>query len=105
MIHFMYVSFMPLDKYIYIYTHFYSCLICSIFFRRNGIGRQLFMAVAKIAYDSEIRRVECHVLSWNPATDFYKRLGAVDLTATEKWTLFRLDNDCIKKLFMSQENS
>lgn len=59
------------------------------------------MAVAKIAYDANIRRLECHVLSWNPATDFYKRLGAVNLTASEKWTLFRMDYNCIQKLFSS----
>lgn len=76
-------------------------LAIHIFFRCNGIGKQLFMAVAKIAHDAKIRRFEFHVLSWNPAVDFYKRLGAVNLTETEKWTLFRMDYDCINRLFSS----
>ncbi|KAJ8960978.1 hypothetical protein NQ318_020282 [Aromia moschata] len=68
-------------------------------YRRNGIGRQLFMAVVKIAHDSKIRRMDFHVLSWNPAVDFYKRLGAVNLTVTDKWHIFRMDHRCIQRLF------
>ncbi|KAJ8965297.1 hypothetical protein NQ314_004226 [Rhamnusium bicolor] len=68
-------------------------------YRRNGIGKQLFMAVAKIAHDAKIRRMDFHVLSWNPAGDFYKTLGAVNLTHTEKWHLFRMDQECLNKLF------
>ncbi|KAJ8921077.1 hypothetical protein NQ315_015873 [Exocentrus adspersus] len=68
-------------------------------YRRNGIGKQLFMAVAKIAHDAHIRRMDFHVLSWNPAVDFYKSLGAVNFTQTEKWHLFRMDQNCLSRLF------
>ncbi|KAJ8947479.1 hypothetical protein NQ318_009782 [Aromia moschata] len=68
-------------------------------YRRRGIGKQLFMAVAKIAHESEISRLDFHVLSWNPAIAFYKGLGAVDLTVKEDWHFFRLDQACLKKLF------
>lgn len=68
-------------------------------YRRNGIGKQLFMAVAKIAHNANIRRMDFHVLSWNPAVDFYKSLGAVNLTQTEKWNFFRMDYDCLNQMF------
>lgn len=38
------------------------------------------------------------VLDWNPAQDFYKARGAVDITAKEAWHLFRLHPDAMKKL-------
>nr|CAI5849096.1 unnamed protein product [Callosobruchus analis] len=68
-------------------------------YRCNGIGTQLFMAVAKIAHEANIKRLDFHVLSWNPAVDFYKRMGAQNLTQSEKWTLFRMDHECLNKLF------
>ncbi|XP_019871335.1 thialysine N-epsilon-acetyltransferase [Aethina tumida] len=68
-------------------------------YRRSGIGKQLFLAVAKIAHESPSKRMDFHVLSWNPASDFYKSLGAVNMTQTEKWQLFRMDEDCLNKLF------
>lgn len=68
-------------------------------YRKNGIGKQLFMAVAKIAHESPAKRMDFHVLSWNPAVDFYKSLGAENLTVTEKWQLFRMDSNCLDKLF------
>ncbi|XP_074036362.1 thialysine N-epsilon-acetyltransferase isoform X2 [Leptinotarsa decemlineata] len=67
-------------------------------YRGNGVGKQLLKAVAKVAQESQIRRIDFHVLSWNPTVEFYQKLGAVNLSQTEKWTLFRMDQDCINKL-------
>ncbi|CAG9771756.1 unnamed protein product [Ceutorhynchus assimilis] len=68
-------------------------------YRKNAIGTQLFLAVAKVAHESPSKRLDFHVLSWNPAADFYKRLGAVDMTIHEKWHHFRMDDSCLDKLF------
>lgn len=68
-------------------------------YRGNGIGKQLFMAVAKIAQETHSKRMDFHCLSWNPAVRFYKSLGAINLTSTEKWQMFRLDSECLDKLF------
>ncbi|XP_060518565.1 thialysine N-epsilon-acetyltransferase [Cylas formicarius] len=90
------------------YTSYSTWLGRSIFledlyvqpaYRRSGIGRELFLAVAKIAHESPSKRMDFHVLSWNPAIDFYKSLGAMDMTITEKWHHFRMDQDCLNKLF------
>ncbi|XP_045469835.1 thialysine N-epsilon-acetyltransferase [Harmonia axyridis] len=68
-------------------------------YRGNGIGKQLFMAVAKIAHETQSKRMDFHCLCWNPAIRFYKSLGAINLTSTEKWQMFRIDKDCLDKLF------
>jgi len=59
--------------------------------------------VAKIAHETPSKGMDFHVLSWNPAGDFYKRLGAVDMTIHEKWHQFRMDESCLNKLFSSTE--
>ncbi|CAH0557691.1 unnamed protein product [Brassicogethes aeneus] len=100
------------DGYIIGYALFYSSystwLGKSIFledlyvqpaYRCSGIGKQLFLAVAKIAHESPSKRMDFHCLSWNPASDFYKTLGAVNMTHSEKWQLFRMDEACLDKLF------
>lgn len=67
-------------------------------YRNKGLGRKLIMAVAKRAYELG-GRLDFHVLSWNPAVEFYKNLGAVDLSSTEKWSVFRLSKENLHKLF------
>ena len=38
-------------------------------------------------------------LNWNtPSIEYYKRKGAIDLTANEKWHLFRMKVKEIEKL-------
>ncbi|CAG9825533.1 unnamed protein product [Phaedon cochleariae] len=68
-------------------------------YRKNGVGKQLFLAVARAAKDMDMKRIDFHVLSWNPAVDFYKKMGAVNLTQKEDWNLFRLDHESINALF------
>lgn len=68
-------------------------------YRKLGIGKKLFMVIAKIAYETS-QRLDFHVLSWNPAVEFYQRIGAVDLTKIEKWHMFRLNKEALNKLFL-----
>lgn len=103
------------DGHIMGYALYYTCystwLGRSIFledlyvqpaYRKNGIGRQLLLAVAKIAYETS-GRLDFHVLSWNPFISFYKSLGAVNLTHTEKWELFRMDQENLNALFNQEK--
>lgn len=39
------------------------------------------------------------MLSWNPAMKFYEKLGATNLTETEKWNSVRLDLNALKNIF------
>jgi len=39
------------------------------------------------------------VLAWNhSAIEFYKKLGAIDLTEAEQWNYFRIQEEPLKKL-------
>jgi len=55
--------------------------------RGTGIGRKLIAAVAKIAQARGASRIDLSVLKWNPARDFYQRLG---FDHAEPWMSYRL---------------
>ncbi|MCA9519330.1 MAG: GNAT family N-acetyltransferase [Myxococcales bacterium] len=56
--------------------------------RGRGVGRALFLSVARRAVDRGCGRMEWSVLDWNqPAIDFYRAQGAI---AMDEWTTFRL---------------
>jgi GNAT superfamily N-acetyltransferase len=64
--------------------------------RRQGLGRQLLIHLAKIANDRGYGRVEWSVLDWNePAIKFYKALGAKPM---DEWTVFRMSGESLRKL-------
>ncbi|XP_039765437.1 thialysine N-epsilon-acetyltransferase-like [Pararge aegeria] len=65
--------------------------------RRLGIGNRLFDAVAKEAYSEGCCRVDFHVLEWNNARSFYESKGAVNLTGSEQWCLYRLTGEALLK--------
>lgn len=56
--------------------------------RGRGVGALLLQAVARIAVDRQCRRIDLWVLGWNPAREFYHRLGFVDMT---EWRPYRLE--------------
>jgi GNAT superfamily N-acetyltransferase len=56
--------------------------------RGRGIGRALWRHCAKLAQARGCGRMEWAVLEWNqPARDFYRKLGAVEMDA---WRICRL---------------
>lgn len=65
-------------------------------FRKQGIGKQLLIELAKIAVEKGCGRFEWSVLDWNtPAIDFYKSLGARPM---DGWTVFRVDGERLSEL-------
>jgi GNAT superfamily N-acetyltransferase len=61
--------------------------------RRQGVGRALFLHLARVALERKCGRFEWSVLDWNqPAIAFYRSLGAVPLV---EWTVFRLTGDAL----------
>lgn len=65
-------------------------------FRRQGLGRQLLVHLARIADERRYGRIEWSVLDWNElAIGFYTGLGA---TPMDDWTVFRLTGDSLRKL-------
>uniref|UniRef100_A0A182J7V4 Uncharacterized protein n=2 Tax=Anopheles atroparvus TaxID=41427 RepID=A0A182J7V4_ANOAO len=67
-------------------------------YRGNGYGKLFFKALAEHARASRCSRLDFHVLSWNPATKFYRRMGAQDLTEAECWHFYRLQKEAMDKL-------
>ena len=71
-------------------------LFVSDHVRGRGLGRALFAAVARLAIVRNAARLEWSVLDWNqPAIDFYRALGAVQMS---EWTVFRLTGEALSNL-------
>lgn len=65
-------------------------------YRGRGYGSAIFNRMAQIAVEQGATRLDWVCLDWNhKAIDFYKGLGAVPL---DDWTLFRLQDDALKKV-------
>jgi len=62
-------------------------------FRRRGLGRAVFLHLARQAVAEGCARMEWSVLNWNePAIRFYESLGAIKLDA---WTTERLSGSAL----------
>ncbi|XP_053977116.1 leucine-rich repeat and guanylate kinase domain-containing protein-like [Hylaeus volcanicus] len=72
----------------------------TVDYRGKHIGSKLLKAVAKEASDNNCCRLDFSVLKWNPAQDFYKRKGAVDVTIEEGFHHYRLSDTVLKSLAM-----
>ena len=65
-------------------------------FRRKGIGKALFIHLAKLALSERCGQLQWQVLDWNaPAIEFYKSLGA---HFTQEWLTMRLQSKQLEKL-------
>lgn len=64
----------------------------------------MFREIAAQALAYQCKRIDFHVLSWNPATEFYKKLGAFDLTETEAWHYYRLNEKGINQVVKGLNN-
>lgn len=72
-------------------------------YRSVGLGSALFDKVVTKACETGCSRMDFVVLNWNPAQDFYKRKGAVDLTSDQGWHYYRLNKDSMEKLAYKKE--
>jgi GNAT superfamily N-acetyltransferase len=65
-------------------------------FRKQGLGRQLIEAVARVGVERGCGRFEWTALDWNErALDFYRGLGA---DVMKQWVLLRVSPEGLKKL-------
>ena len=63
--------------------------------RRNGYGKELLRALAKLCVERGYRRFEWAVLDWNePSIGFYRSIGAVGM---DEWTVQRLSGDALAR--------
>ena len=63
--------------------------------RRDGVGRALVAAVARIARERGHPRVDLAVLDWNPARAFYARLG---FAHQPEWLSYRVEGASLAAL-------
>jgi GNAT superfamily N-acetyltransferase len=63
--------------------------------RQLGIGRLLMARLAAIARRRGCTRMSLAVLHWNPAREFYRRLG---FTQVEEWLPYQLSGDALARL-------
>jgi GNAT superfamily N-acetyltransferase len=63
--------------------------------RGLGVGRRLMARLAAIAVERSWGRIDFQVLDWNPARDFYHRLGMRHLGG---WLRYGADGDALRRL-------
>jgi GNAT superfamily N-acetyltransferase len=67
--------------------------------RGRGIGRKLMARLAALALERDCAHLALSVLHWNPAQDFYRRLG---LKHVQDWLSYRVDREGIARLAAGQ---
>ncbi|XP_015275801.1 PREDICTED: diamine acetyltransferase 2-like [Gekko japonicus] len=68
-------------------------------FRGKGIGSSLLAKAAKIALAKGCSQIRFISANWNqPATDFYTKLGALNVTVQDNWNLCSIEREQIQKL-------
>ena len=63
--------------------------------RGAGLGRTLLARLARICREQDFRRLDLSVLHWNPARQFYERIG---MSHQEEWLGYRLEGDELERL-------
>ncbi|XP_075929573.1 thialysine N-epsilon-acetyltransferase-like isoform X2 [Petromyzon marinus] len=75
-------------------------------FRNNGIGKALLKRVAETAAQNNCSSVCFYVYNWNkPAIAFYQRIGAQDVTISQKMNCFVLNGGAMEALIKSPRAS
>jgi GNAT superfamily N-acetyltransferase len=65
-------------------------------FRGRGVGKALFVHLARLAVDEGCGRFQWQVLDWNqPSIEFYEAMGARRMT---EWLTMRLEGDALARL-------
>ena len=63
--------------------------------RGHGVGRRLMARLARIALERGWGRIDFHVLDWNPARGFYRKLGFDHL---EEWLRYGAGEGWLERL-------
>ena len=63
--------------------------------RGKGVGKRLMARLAAIAVERGWGRIDFHVLDWNPAREFYRRLGMEPLG---EWLRYGADEPALRRL-------
>ena len=69
-------------------------------YRNFGVGKKILKAIATIAIERNLARIELAVLNWNPARTFYEKLGMQEMP---QWITCRLEGSKIDELATSEK--
>ena len=70
--------------------------------RKHGVGRALMAKLAALSVERGYQRLELQVLDWNPAREFYHRLGMGHM---DEWLPYRLDVQALHALAAEAKSS
>ncbi|XP_051159284.1 thialysine N-epsilon-acetyltransferase [Leptopilina boulardi] len=70
--------------------------------RNKGIGSLLFQTVVQFAVENKCSRLDFSVLKWNPAKEFYLKKGAVNITGSQDWQFYRMDQQALQSIYKSK---
>lgn len=71
--------------------------------RLKGTGKLIFEELMKHARETGCHRIEFLVPEWNPAKEFYKKMGAVNYTVRTGYEYYRLNRETIDQCGHSEE--
>lgn len=67
-------------------------------YRKLGVGKMILQEIASYASESGCSRIDFQALKWNPAVNFYEKLGAVNLTESNDWLYYVFRRDDLDKI-------
>ena len=70
--------------------------------RKEGVGLALMRRLADIAEERGYRRLDLQVLDWNPARNFYERLGMV---CNRQWLPYRANGNSLRAMTTTSTSS
>ena len=70
--------------------------------RKHGVGRRLMARLAAIALERGWGRLDLNVLHWNPAREFYARIG---MHPREDWIPYRVTGAALERLATQAKES
>lgn len=83
-------------------SYFLEDLYVKPDWRKKSVGKDLFNYNVRFAVDENCSRFDFHVLNWNPAKEFYEKLGAQNLSKNEGWEFYRLGKNQMHQLLNKQ---
>lgn len=66
--------------------------------RSKGVGRLIFEALLKYGKENRCTRIEFLVPEWNPAQQFYEKMGAVNYTTRTGYQYYRVNEEIINSV-------
>lgn len=71
--------------------------------RLKGVGKIIFQELMKHATETGCHRIEFLVPEWNPAKEFYKKMGAINYTVRTGYEYYRVNQESIDQCGCMEE--